>query len=94
MAIRVNIREFKAHLSAYLRRVKAGEIIEVTERGKPIGRVVPVTESVEDTIQALRAAGLVRWSGRRLADRPPVAKVQGDRTVAELLVEDRGWSST
>lgn len=89
MTVRVNIREFRDHLSAYLRRVKAGEVVEITERGKPIGRIVPVVHPVEERIQALREAGLVQWSGRRLPDRAPVARVRGKPTVAELLVEDR-----
>lgn len=90
MAIRVNIRELKAHLSAYLRRVKAGEVVEIAERGKPIGRIVPVSVLLEEAVRALCESGLVQWSGRRLQDRAPVAKVRGKRTVAELLVEDRG----
>ncbi len=90
MAVRVNIREFKAHLSGYLRRVKAGEVVEIAERGKPIGRIVPVAVPLEEMVRALGEAGLVQWSGRRLPDRAPIARVRGDRTVAELLVEDRG----
>ena len=35
------IRELKNHLSAYLRRVKAGETITITDRGTPIGQIVP-----------------------------------------------------
>ncbi|WP_374687443.1 type II toxin-antitoxin system Phd/YefM family antitoxin [Promineifilum sp.] len=38
---RVGIRELKSGLSEYLRRVKAGETIVITERGRPIGRIVP-----------------------------------------------------
>jgi prevent-host-death family protein len=90
MPTRVNVREFKAHLSTYLRRVKAGEVVEIAERGKPIGRIVPVGVSLEDVVTTLREEGLVEWSGRRLPDRAPVALVRGKGTVAELLVEDRG----
>jgi len=36
------VAELKAQLSGYLRRVKAGEEILVTERGAPVARVVPV----------------------------------------------------
>ena len=35
------VAELKAKLSRYLRRVKAGEDIVVTERGAPIARIVP-----------------------------------------------------
>ncbi len=39
---RVGTRQLRNHLSAYLRRVKAGETITITERGKPVGQIVPV----------------------------------------------------
>lgn len=35
----VSVRELKNHLSAYLRRVQAGEEIVVTSRGKRIARL-------------------------------------------------------
>lgn len=35
------VAELKANLSAYLKRVKAGEEIVVTERGKVIARLIP-----------------------------------------------------
>ncbi|MFQ5520338.1 MAG: type II toxin-antitoxin system Phd/YefM family antitoxin, partial [Candidatus Methylomirabilia bacterium] len=38
-----NVAKLKATLSEYLARVKAGEEVIVTERGKPIARIVPFT---------------------------------------------------
>ena len=40
--IRVTISEVKDGMSAYLRRVKAGESVLVMERKTPIARIVPV----------------------------------------------------
>ena len=53
--VEAGIRELKSQLSAYLRRVKAGETIVITERGKPIGRVVPMTHPVEDQLTCGRS---------------------------------------
>lgn len=39
--VTVGTRELKNRLSEYLRRVKAGETITVTERGKPSGKSFP-----------------------------------------------------
>lgn len=39
--VTVGVRELKAQLSAYLRQVKAGQTIVITERGTPIGRITP-----------------------------------------------------
>jgi prevent-host-death family protein len=86
---RVGVRELKAGLSGYLRQVKAGATLVITERGKPVGRIVPARESLEERLQDLVAADVVAWSGRRLQPIEPVARVRGPRTVAGLLLEDR-----
>jgi len=85
----VSIRELKSRLSHYLRRAKAGEIVEITERGKPVGRIVPVAFSLEERIEAARRSGLVSWNGRKLKPLKPVVRLRAKRTVAELVVEDR-----
>ncbi len=84
------IRDLKAHLSSYLREVEEGRTVVITKHGKPIGRIVPVTESTEAQLDTLRQAGLIRWNSRKLQPLAPVAQARGERTVAELLVEDRG----
>jgi hypothetical protein len=40
-------------------------------------------------LASLEQAGLIAWSGKQLTPIAPVAQTQGDRTVAELLLEDR-----
>ncbi len=86
----VGIRELKERLSRHMRHVKAGHTLVITERGKPIGRIVPVKQSTaESKTKALVEAGLVGWSGNKLASRTPVAKTRGKRTVADLLLENR-----
>ncbi len=49
----------------------------------------PLTTSVQSRMQELILAGLVAWSGHNLAPMAPVAQTRGNRTVAELLLEDR-----
>jgi prevent-host-death family protein len=85
----VSIRELKSRLSHYLRQAKAGQIVEITERGKPVGRIVPVASSLEERIEAARRSGLISWNGRKLTPLKPVAKLRTKKTVAELVVEDR-----
>jgi prevent-host-death family protein len=86
----VGIRELKGHLSEYLRRVRAGETVIITDRGQPVGRIVPVAQPLEDRLEAMAQAGLILWSGRKLEPMAPVARTRGERTIADLLVEDRG----
>jgi prevent-host-death family protein len=89
----VNVRELKSRLSHYLRLAKAGETVEITERGTPIGRIVPTAaplqERIEERIEAMARSGLVQWSRRRLEPRAPAVRTRGRSTVADLLVEDR-----
>ena len=40
---RVKIAELKDHLSAHLRAVERGSEVEVTDRGRPIARIVPTS---------------------------------------------------
>ncbi|MBI5649497.1 MAG: type II toxin-antitoxin system prevent-host-death family antitoxin [Chloroflexi bacterium] len=85
----VGIRELKEQLARYIRHVKAGNTLIITERGKPVGRIVPVKSSVEDRMQELIKAGVIEWSGRKPKRRIPTVKPRGNRTGAELLIEDR-----
>ena len=85
----VGIKELKNNLSAYLRQVKAGGIVIITERGKPIGRITPMVESAEERLEQLSQAGLLTWSGQKLSPVAPLGQSTGPRTVADLLLEDR-----
>ena len=46
------IRELKSRLSHYLRLVKAGRIVEITERGRTVARIVPTACPLEARIEA------------------------------------------
>ena len=85
----VGIRELKAQISKYLRRVKAGQTLIITDHGKPVGRIVPVEETLEERVQRLVSAGIVKWNGKKLKPREPIAINQGPRQVSDLIVEDR-----
>lgn len=56
----VPVAELKASLSAYLRQVKAGEDVLVTERGRPIARLTPAgTAAWPAHLEAMAAQGLI-----------------------------------
>lgn len=86
---RVSIRELKSRLSHYLRLTRAGESVVITDRGIPIGRIVPMGLELEERVAAMCEAGQAQWNGRKLAAVKPVARARGPRTVADLLVADR-----
>ena len=47
---RIGVRELRQHASRYLARVRAGETIEVTDRGRPVARLVPISDRYQDLI--------------------------------------------
>lgn len=83
----VGVRELKNRLSAYLDLVKSGQEIVVTEHGRPIARLSPLTADV-DRMAALVKAGIVqppRSAQRRLPTErvTPVGSNSLDEHVAE-----------
>ena len=86
---RVGIKELKSTLSKCVREVKSGRTIVVTEHGQPVARIIPEGISLRERVEALRKAGAIAWSGRRLRPAKPVGKVRGANTVADLIVENR-----
>lgn len=85
----VGIRELKNNLSKYMRRVKRGETIVITEYGKPIGRIIAEGSPTESRLQGLIAAGVLRWNGEKLPSRSPAAINQSASSASDLISEDR-----
>ena len=85
----VGIRELKNRLSQYLKRVRGGERLVVTERGKPVAIISPPhVDRVDRHIEALLREGLVRWGGGKpKGSRRPV-KIKGP-SIAETVIEGR-----
>ncbi|QAA76334.1 MAG: hypothetical protein BIP78_0568 [Candidatus Bipolaricaulis sibiricus] len=44
MTLRVNVHEAKTHLSRLLARVEGGEEVVIARAGRPIARLVPISE--------------------------------------------------
>lgn len=61
------IRELKQNASAVVSAARSGDIVIITDRGRPVAQLSPVASS---PFERLRAAGLVRPATRRLADLP------------------------
>lgn len=84
---RVGIRALQQNASAVVARAAGGEIVEITDRGRPVARLVPLAGN---HLSLLVAAGLVRPARRRVADLPPpLPAVTGDRSLGDLLREAR-----
>lgn len=86
---RVGIRDLKAHLSEYMTRVKGGQSVVITEHGKPIGRIIPEGQSLEERVEALRQAGVIAWSGKKLRDIKPPAENRSNQLASDIVIEMR-----
>lgn len=63
MIVRVGVRELRENLRSYLERVKAGDELLVTDRGKPIARILE-PESHEATRARMIREGRIKPASR------------------------------
>lgn len=82
----VGIRELKARLSEYLDRAARGEVIRVTDRGRPKALLAPLPGRLR--LEAGIEEGWVRPPQGRAQG--PWSRFRASRTVADLVEEDRG----
>ncbi|MEP7273631.1 MAG: type II toxin-antitoxin system prevent-host-death family antitoxin [Acidobacteriota bacterium] len=85
----VSIRELKSRLSHYIRLARSGESILITDRGVPVGRIVPLSLDLKQRIDAMCDSGAVAWNGNKLDPGTPVGKRRGSQTVADILIAER-----
>ena len=84
---KVGVRELRQNLSVYLRRVKKGEALEVTERGQAVALLVPLPES-DSLVERLIASGRATRPIGDLLDIPP-PQGETSTTLSEALAETR-----
>jgi len=85
--IRAGIRELRQNASVLIRRVIEGETIEVTERGRPVARIVPLHgRSVLDQMVSEGRATAARGD---LLDVKPLPPVAGKRPLSDILADLR-----
>jgi prevent-host-death family protein len=82
----VGVRELKRRLSDYLERAARGEIIQVTDRGRPKAILAPLPHGPR--LEQGIAEGWIR-SGSTVRPRP-ARRHPSARRVLDLLAEDRG----
>ena len=85
----IGIRELKENLSRYMREVKTGVKIIVTDRKKEIAIIMPIEKKEkEEKIYQLIQRGQASWSGGKpegMTDRV----VSRGRSVSDAVIEDR-----
>jgi len=87
MTTTVGIRELRQNASAVLRKVAAGETVEVTDHGHPIARIVPL--HTERTLDQLVAEGRATEAHGDLLALEPAAPAKGERRLSAVLEDMR-----
>ena len=84
----VGIRELRQRASELLRRVEAGEAIEVTDRGRPVALLTPLPR--QSQLDRLRASGELSSPTRDLSDLPaPLRLPKGHELPSAVLARLR-----
>lgn len=89
---KVGAREFKNRQGYYLKRVRKGEALLVTDRGKPVAKVVPVLQwdglTLDEKLEELERQGhLRRARGKRL---PPFTPIPSrGKPASQIIIDDR-----
>jgi prevent-host-death family protein len=80
---RVGVTELRNNASAVLRRVAAGEVIEVTNRGIAVARIVPMHEA--SRLEQLLAEGRASRVTDNLLEVKPIPQVAGKPLLSQIL---------
>jgi len=89
----VGSRELKNRLGRYLGRVRNGEAFVVTDRGKPVARLVPTSSTerddndLDEVLKQLEAEGHLRLGTRPFRRFKPI-RMKG-KPASKMILEDR-----
>lgn len=83
---RIGVRELRQNLSVYLDRVKDGEALDVTERGRLVARLGPAVPRGNSRLEQLIADGRATEAHGDLLDLgPPLPLPIGSALPSEVL---------
>lgn len=88
----MSVSELKANLSRYLREVRRGGEIHVTDRGTPVARLVPPARTDDAHLSRLITAGVLRaghGNAAAVLDEPPLEIPTSLTAALDTEREDR-----
>lgn len=92
--MQASIREMKNRLSQYIKRVRAGREVVITDRGKPVARLVPIGPEAADEADIVARTLALPWVRPGKGGKPKGLrtgiKLRGKGpTAAEIVLQDR-----
>ena len=87
--VSVGVRDLRNRLSKLLARVRGGERLIVTDRGRPVAVVSPAPANGRDQrVEAMLRDGAMRWQGGKPRGLSSPPRIRG-RQVSELVIQGR-----
>lgn len=80
----VGVRELRQRASELLRLVEQGEVVQITDRGRPVALLGPLPDG--SPLQRLRQAGEVRPASGGLGDLPEPLVLHPDQEAASVIL--------
>lgn len=90
--LNVGIKEAKNNLSWLLERVKAGEEVLITKRGRPVARIVKEIQgdkSIRVALEPLVRIGLITLPSRGIRKGHISSAKTSGKLISEMVIEDR-----
>lgn len=85
----VGVRQLRQNASELLERVQTGEQIQITNHGRAVARLVPITSSATTSYDDLVMQGMLRPGRGDPRDVVPVTPPDGSLPTEVLLALDR-----
>ena len=87
---RVGIRELRQNLSVYVKRIREeGHAYEVTERGEPVARLVPLRDRPTSTYERMLADGRITPARGDLLSLPEPLPALPGKPLSQVIIEMR-----
>ena len=90
----VSIRDMKNHLSKYLKLVRAGKEVVITDRGKPVAQLTPIRPLSQNEEEVIARINALPWAqpgkeGKPKGSRKGVALRGKGPAAAAIVLQDR-----
>jgi len=93
--LKKGVKEVRDHFTEYLKRIRRGEEIVITERGKPVALLRPIPErnSLQERLELGSIKGLIRLP-QKTKNIPFHKKIKlTGKSLTDIVLEERetGW---
>ena len=90
--MKVGARELKDRLGHYLRQVKSGETVHVTDRGRIVAELrpsPPARDGAEEALRRLAAEGAITLGAGQHKNIEPSPVIRTKKLTSRMIIDDR-----